>query len=57
MKINILIKRKKFVLGGTMQNKNPNSLFGVDINEYTQNVNFNILATKIDFLYLSNYFI
>ena len=35
-----------------MQNKNPNSLFGVDINEYTQNVNFNILATKIDFLYL-----
>lgn len=52
MEINILIKRKEFVLGGTMQNKNPNSLFGVDINEYTQNVNFNILATKIDFLYL-----
>ncbi|CUU45841.1 glycoside hydrolase family 25 protein [Clostridium beijerinckii] len=35
-----------------MQNKNPNSRFGVDINEYTQNVQFNILATKIDFLYL-----
>lgn len=35
-----------------MQDKNPNSLFGIDINEYTQNVQFNILATKIDFLYL-----
>ncbi|MGG7177981.1 GH25 family lysozyme [Clostridium paraputrificum] len=35
-----------------MQNKNPNSLFGIDINEYTQDVNFTVLATKIDFLYL-----
>ena len=35
-----------------MQNKNPNSLFGVDINEYTQSVDFQVLATKIDFLYL-----
>ncbi len=35
-----------------MQDKNPNSLFGIDINEYTQDVQFNILATKIDFLYL-----
>ena len=35
-----------------MQNKNANSLFGTDINEYTQDVNFSILATKIDFLYL-----
>ena len=35
-----------------MQNKNNKSLFGVDINEYTQNVNFAILTTKIDFLYL-----
>ena len=35
-----------------MQNKNPNCLFGVDINEYTQGVNFTVLATKIDFLYL-----
>ena len=35
-----------------MQNKNPNSLFGIDINEYTQNVEFNVLATRIDFLYL-----
>ncbi|MCR4943149.1 MAG: glycoside hydrolase family 25 protein [Clostridium sp.] len=35
-----------------MQNKNANSLFGIDINEYTQNVQFNVLATKIDFLYL-----
>ncbi|OOM74401.1 lysozyme M1 precursor [Clostridium puniceum] len=35
-----------------MQDKNPNSRFGIDINEYTQNVQFNILATKIDFLYL-----
>ncbi len=35
-----------------MQNKNSRSLFGIDINEYTQNVQFNILATQIDFLYL-----
>lgn len=35
-----------------MQNKNPNSLFGIDINEYTQSVDFAILTTKIDFLYL-----
>lgn len=35
-----------------MQDKNPKSLFGIDINEYSQNVNFTILATKIDFLYL-----
>lgn len=35
-----------------MQDKNPRSLFGSDINEYTKNVQFNILATKIDFLYL-----
>ncbi|MCE5222236.1 MAG: glycoside hydrolase family 25 protein [Clostridium sp.] len=35
-----------------MQDKNPNSRFGVDINEYTQNVQFDILATKVDFLYL-----
>ncbi|PRR84593.1 glycoside hydrolase family 25 protein [Clostridium vincentii] len=35
-----------------MQNKNPNSLFGVDINEFTQNVDFQVLGTKIDFLYL-----
>lgn len=35
-----------------MQDNNPNSRFGVDINEYTQNVQFDILATKIDFLYL-----
>lgn len=35
-----------------MQNKNPRSLFGIDINEYSQNVQFNVLATTIDFLYL-----
>ena len=35
-----------------MQDKNPKSLFGIDINEYTQNVQFDILATQIDFLYL-----
>ena len=35
-----------------MQNKNPNSLFGIDINEYSQGVDFKVLATKIDFLYL-----
>ncbi|NFG61974.1 MULTISPECIES: glycoside hydrolase family 25 protein [unclassified Clostridium] len=35
-----------------MQNKNDKSLFGIDINEFTQNTQFNVLATKIDFLYL-----
>ncbi|AOR24425.1 glycoside hydrolase family 25 protein [Clostridium taeniosporum] len=35
-----------------MQNKNPKSLFGIDINEFTQNAQFNVLATQIDFLYL-----
>ena len=35
-----------------MQNKGPNNLFGIDINEYTQNVEFQVLATNIDFLYL-----
>ena len=35
-----------------MQDRNPRSLFGIDINEYTQNVQFNVLATQIDFLYL-----
>lgn len=35
-----------------MQDKTARSLFGIDINEYTQNVKFNVIATKIDFLYL-----
>ena len=35
-----------------MQDKNPKSLFGIYINEYTERVQFNIIATKIDFLYL-----
>ena len=35
-----------------MQNKNANSLFGIDINEYTQGVDFQILARTVDFLYL-----
>lgn len=35
-----------------MQNKSDKSLFGIDINEYTKGVNFQILTTKIDFLYL-----
>jgi GH25 family lysozyme M1 (1,4-beta-N-acetylmuramidase) len=35
-----------------MQNRNPNSRFGIDINEYTTSVDFQILATKVDFLYL-----
>lgn len=35
-----------------MQNKNPNSLFGIDINEFTQDVDFDVLATTQDFLYL-----
>ena len=35
-----------------MQDKNSKSLFGIDINEYTQDVDFNTLQTQIDFLYL-----
>ncbi|MDZ4957387.1 muramidase, partial [Clostridium perfringens] len=35
-----------------MQDKNPNSRFGRDINEYTQGVDFQTLARTIDFLYL-----
>ena len=35
-----------------MQNKNSSSLFGIDINEYTQGVDFQVLTAKIDFLYL-----
>lgn len=35
-----------------MQNKNANSLFGIDINEYTQGVDFQVLARTLDFLYL-----
>lgn len=35
-----------------MQDRNPRSTFGVDINEYTTEVNFRTLATKVDFLYL-----
>lgn len=51
MNSNIYI-REVFLFGGNMQGKNSKSLFGVDINEYTKNVQFNILATKVDFLYL-----
>ncbi len=35
-----------------MQNKNDNSLFGIDINEYTQGVDFEVLSKTLDFLYL-----
>ena len=35
-----------------IQNRSDKSLFGIDINEYTQNVDFTVLATTIDFLYL-----
>lgn len=35
-----------------MQDKNPKSLFGIDINEYTQNAQFSVLARTVDFLYL-----
>jgi len=35
-----------------MQDRNPRSLFGLDINEYTQGVNFQVLASTVDFLYL-----
>lgn len=39
-------------MGGLMQNKSDKSLFGIDINEYSQGVDFTVLATTIDFLYL-----
>ena len=39
-------------MGGLMQNKSDKSLFGIDINEYSQGVDFKVLATTIDFLYL-----
>lgn len=35
-----------------MQNRTDNSLFGADINEFTQGVDFEALARTIDFLYL-----
>ena len=35
-----------------MQDRNPRSTFGVDLNEYTTEVNFRTLATGVDFLYL-----
>ena len=35
-----------------MQNRSDKSLFGIDINEYSQGVDFKVLATTIDFLYL-----
>lgn len=35
-----------------MQDKNPKSTFGIDLNEYSQNVDFKTLASTIDFLYL-----
>lgn len=35
-----------------MQNKTSKSLLGADINEYTQNVNFDLLVKSIKFLYL-----
>lgn len=34
-----------------MQNNNPQSTFGPDINEYTQSVDFSILAYTVDFIY------
>ena len=48
----IFIFREVFLFGGNMQDKNSKSLFGIDINEYTKSVQFDVLATKIDFLYL-----
>lgn len=35
-----------------MQDRTDKSLFGIDINEYTQNVQFEVLARTVDFLYL-----
>ena len=35
-----------------MQNKNSKSLFGADLNEYSRNPDFMVLARTLDFLYL-----
>ena len=35
-----------------MQDKSSNNTFGPDINQYTQNVNFDLLANNSDFVYL-----
>ncbi|ENZ02587.1 glycoside hydrolase family 25 protein [Clostridium thermobutyricum] len=35
-----------------MQDRNPNSTFGIDLNEYSQNPNFQVLSSKVDFIYL-----
>ncbi len=35
-----------------MQDRNSKSTFGIDINEYSQGVDFTVLAKTIDFLYL-----
>lgn len=35
-----------------MQDKSSNNTFGPDINQYTQDVNFNLLANNSDFIYL-----
>ncbi|WP_194191171.1 glycoside hydrolase family 25 protein [Clostridium chrysemydis] len=35
-----------------MQDKGPKDTFGIDLNEYSQNVDFKVLASTIDFLYL-----
>lgn len=35
-----------------MQNRTDKNTFGIDINEYTQNVQFDVLARTVDFLYL-----
>ena len=32
--------------GGAMQNRTDKSLFGIDINEYTQGVDFAVLAGR-----------
>ncbi|GKU30552.1 hypothetical protein CFB3_26590 [Clostridium folliculivorans] len=48
----IVSERNRIIYEENNQDKNPKSLFGIDINEYTQNVQFNIIATQIDFLYL-----
>ena len=35
-----------------MQDKSSNNTFGPDINQYTKNVNFDLLANNSDFVYL-----
>nr|BAV13150.1 muramidase [Clostridium cellulovorans] len=43
---------EKISLEGAMQANNPNSLLGVDLNEFNKDVNLQVLARRFGFIYL-----